>query len=169
MKLLTLLTCIIAGAMLLAMKPSFSFVGLMKLTGTKQGDIKGRPSTTGADGMDITSFKMGSQAPLDPKSPGGQKQHHLVVVTKEVDIASPKFQTAVNNSEIFKTVEIQLGKTNGTGKKSLTNVKLANATISQIRKTEANMEEIAFSFQTISVQYTDGSTSTTDDWNANNQ
>ena len=169
MKSLNLLTCIIAGSTLLAMKPSFAPVGLMKLTGTKQGDIKGKPSSTGSDGMDISSFKMGSQAPLDPKSPAGQKQHHLVIITKEVDAASPKFQIAVNSGEVFRTVEIQLGKTNTNGKKSLTNVKLANATIAQIRKTEANMEEIAFSFQTIMVQYTDGSTSATDDWTANNQ
>jgi type VI secretion system secreted protein Hcp len=159
----------IAGATLLAMKPSFSLVGLMKLTGTKQGDIKGKPSSTGADGMDITSFKMGSQAPLDPKSPAGQKQHHLVVITKEIDAASPKLQTAITGGEVFRTVEIQLGKTNSNGKKSLTNVKLANATIAQIHKMDANMEEIAFSFQTIIVQYTDGSTSTTDDWSANDQ
>jgi type VI secretion system Hcp family effector len=155
------------------MKPTSatSPVGTMQAIGAKQGPITGKPSAAGADRMNILSFKMGSEAPLDPKSSGaGQKQHHLIVLTKEIDPASPKFQTAFTSAEQFNKIEILLDKKNPNGKKPQpTKVTLTNATIAQIRKTEAGMEEIAFSFQAINVQSTDGSTSTSDDWSANVQ
>jgi hypothetical protein len=85
--------------------------------------------------MSIMSFKMGSEAPLDPKSGGaGQKQHHLVVLTKEIDLASPKFQTAFTSAEQFNKIEIQLDKKNPNSKKPQpTKVTLTNATIAQIQ------------------------------------
>jgi type VI secretion system secreted protein Hcp len=185
MNALSILPVILSGALLLGMKSgpgngkiadTGNIVGTMEVKSAKQGMIAVRPGT----GINLISFKMGSAAPVDPKS-GGRKQH-LIVITKEIDPASPKLFIAYNGNEVLSSVVFHLTqKTPDSRSKVPRTVTLTDVVISTIRRngvdlnpqgsssSAVHMEELSYSYLSILIQNTDGSTSTTDDVTANNQ
>lgn len=122
--------------------------------GKKQGQLKGETAGKGGrekDGwFEITSFEMNGEVPVDPKSgrPKGARQHSPIVITKEVDAASPLLLNAHFANEIFETVIIQTVDDN---KKVSKTVTLKNALISEIKK-NGNLESISFSYEDIMSQ-----------------
>lgn len=189
MNALSILPVILSGALLLGMKPGSgkdnvadtgNIVGTMEVKSAKQGMIVGKPGT----GINLISFKMGSAAPLDPKSGTvkGARKQHLIVVTKEIDPASPKLFIAYSGNEVLSSVVFHLTqKTPDSRSKVPRTVTLTDVVIATIRRdgvdlnpqgsssTAVHMEELSYSYRSILVQNTDGSTSTTDDVTANNQ
>ena len=189
MNSLKILQVILSGALLLGMKPvsdvhkfadAGNIVGTMEVKSAKQGMIAVRPGT----GINLISFKMGSAAPVDPKSGTvkGARTQHLVVVTKEIDPASPKLFIAYSGNEVLSSVVFHLTqKTPDSRSKAPRTVTLTDVVISTIRRDGADlnpqgssgsgvhMEELSYSYRLILVQNADGSTSTTDDVTANNQ
>src|SRR5580692_9502553 len=102
MQTLSFFSVFLSGTMLLGMGPttgsrkadiSGDVIGIMKVESAKQGKIVGGAGQP-ADGVNVMSFEMGAQAPLDERSGtvAGARKHHLVVLTKEVDESSPKLQ-----------------------------------------------------------------------------
>jgi type VI secretion system secreted protein Hcp len=121
--------------------------------GTKQGQLKAQSTKTGRakDGwFEIVSFEMGTEAPVDPKSgsPKGARQHKPIVITKEVDEASPLLLNAHYTNETFETIVIQTLDDNN---KVTTTTTLKNALISEIKKS-GTLEIISFGYEDISIQ-----------------
>lgn len=193
MQTLSFFSVFLSGTMLWGMGPTTGsrkadiggdVIGIMKVESAKQGKIVGGAGQP-ADGVNVMSFEMGAQAPLDERSGtvAGSRKHHLVVLTKEVDESSPKLQLAYNSQEVLKSVVIQLTKkTPDSRHKAGTTITLTDVVISKIRKEGADLnpshlpsqpashlEELSFSFRAILVQNSDGSTSTTDDVSAHDQ
>ena len=121
--------------------------------GTKQGQLKAQSTKTGRakDGwFEIVSFEMGTEVPVDPKSgrPKGARQHNPIVITKQVDEASPLLLNAHYTNETFETIVIQTLDDNN---KVTTTTTLKNALISEIKK-NGTLESISFGYEDISIQ-----------------
>ncbi len=104
------------------------------------------------------------------------KQHDVITVTKEKDESSPLLLKAASTNEVLSQVVFKVFKPGDPSKyKTIT---LTNAIISSVSATKARtsgtqvdtheLEEIKFTFQKIEVENIAGSTSASDDWNANN-
>jgi len=107
------------------------------------------------------------------------KQHDILTVTREKDQSSPLLMKAVNTKEVLSQVVFKIFKPGDASKyKTIT---LTNAIITNIKPYKPNpqnsgsqvhntdeLEEVSFTFQKILVENVAGSTSTTDDWDANN-
>jgi type VI secretion system Hcp family effector len=103
------------------------------------------------------------------------KQHDIITVTKEKDESSPLLLRAASTNEVLSKVVFKVFKPGDPSKyKTIT---LTNAIISSVSATKARtsgsqvdtheLEEIKFTFQKIEVENVGGSTSATDDWEAN--
>jgi type VI secretion system Hcp family effector len=102
-----------------------------------------------------------------------------ITVERETDAASPKLYQAVSANEMLPKVIFKVYKPGDPTKYKI--ITLGNALITKVSKgpkqpstakpnTDTHeKEEIAFTFTKISVEFFGGSTSTTDDWTANNQ
>ena len=184
MNSLNLFSILLSGSILLGMTPAIDrdrsgstneIIGTMQVEGSKQGMIVGRPETPGD--INLVSFKMGTEAPVDPGSIAakGARQKHLIVVTRKIDGASANLLQAFNGHEVLNSVLIKLTTKKPDSRQMVgRTVKLTKVVIFKIRHdgpdlASAHLEEIAFSFQAILVQNADGSTSTSDDVSANNQ
>ena len=102
-----------------------------------------------------------------------------ITIERETDATSPNLYQALNTREVLSKVIFKVYKPGDPTKYKI--ITLENAIITKISKgtkpsspgkTNDNnheKEEIGFTFQKISLAYFGGSTSTSDDWNANNQ
>jgi type VI secretion system secreted protein Hcp len=186
MNSLSFFSILLSGTMLLGMKSVMNddrsgnaneIIGSMQVEGTKQGVIVGKPAPgAGQNEIGLTSFKMGSEAPVDtrPGTAKGGRTKHLIVVTKEIDEASPKLFQAYTGNEALKSVVIKLTTKTPDSRHKAKTVTLTNVVIAKIRKDgpdlgPSHLEELSFSYQSILVQNADGSTTTSDDVSANNQ
>ena len=119
------------------------------------------------------------EAPRDPASglPTGKRAHGPVVITKQIDAASPMFLVALSQNENLVSVEIDFRSTAADGRESVDfRVNLTNATVVSLRDSVATadaggpavdtrrLERIAFTFQRIEETWLPGSTSAADDW-----
>jgi|SRR5580698_6942190 type VI secretion system Hcp family effector len=104
------------------------------------------------------------------------KQHDVITITRERDGSSPVLYDALTTKEVLTQVIFKVFKPGDPSKyKTIT---LTNATISSINPAKARtsgtqadtheLDEIKFTFQKIEVENLAGSTSASDDWNANN-
>jgi type VI secretion system Hcp family effector len=107
------------------------------------------------------------------------KQHDILTVTREKDQTSPLLMKAVSNKEVLSQVVFKVFKPGDASKyKTIT---LTNALITSIKPAKPNLqnsesqahntnelEEVSFTFQKILVENIAGSTSASDDWDANN-
>jgi|HubBroStandDraft_1064217.scaffolds.fasta_scaffold624472_1 type VI secretion system Hcp family effector len=132
-----------------------AFHSYVSFKGKKQGQLKAESTKAGSrekDGwFEIVSFEMGTEVPVDPKSgtPKGARQHSPIVITKEVDEASPLLLNAHYTNETFETIVIQtLDDQKNKVTKTTT---LKNALISEIKK-NGTLESISFNFEDIQVQ-----------------
>jgi type VI secretion system Hcp family effector len=103
------------------------------------------------------------------------KQHDVLTVTREKDASSPLLMKAVSTREVLSQVVFKVFKPGDPSKyKTIT---LTNALITSISPIKARtsgsqvdiheLEEIHFTFQKIVVENVAGSTSASDDWDAN--
>lgn len=127
-----------------------AFHTYVSFKGTKQGQLKAESAKTGRakDGwFEIVSFEMGAEVPVDPRSgsPKGARQHKPIVITKQVDEASPLLLNAHFSNETFETIVIQTLDDNNKVTKSTT---LKNALISDIKK-NGTLESISFNYEDI--------------------
>ena len=103
------------------------------------------------------------------------RKHDPLTVTREVDAASPQLYQMCINNEVLPQVVFKVYKPGDPSKyKTIT---LRNAILGKINGQKASkpaagkqtIEELAFTFQEIEVAYDAASTSTNDDWTAQNQ
>jgi type VI secretion system secreted protein Hcp len=131
----------------------------LKLTGTKQGAIKGSTSKgKRSDAIEILEFSFGIESPRDPQSglPTGQRRHSPITITKEVDKASPLLYQALVGNEVFKTAEFEFDGVGTSGKNSsFRTIELTNATIFSITHSPnrhgKRSERISFDYEQVLV------------------
>jgi type VI secretion system secreted protein Hcp len=154
-----LVLCGVVSALLSAVPAMAAIDTFMTVTGEKQGPIKG-------DGMSerIQLVSVVRDTPMATRMPTGRRMHSTITITKEIDAASPKFQTALVNNETLKTVTITFQGGSG-GEKTAQRIVLTNATILSVRKAGRN-EVITLDYQAIEVTWTNGGKTMADDWNA---
>lgn len=160
----------------------------MYVKGQKSGQITGGVTQKGREGSSLCSwFELGVEVPFDVNSglSSGKRAHQPVKIRKQIDQASPLLYNMAVTNELATSVILKFWKTGtpdvkgGSGSEvQYYTVELANATIHSVRQytqddhsTDARgqtstweYEEIQFSFQKITVTWTQGGKVATDDW-----
>jgi len=158
----------------------------LSLKGQKQGEIKGSVTQKGREGkIMVIAAEHELTSPRDPASglPTGKRMHKPYVITKEIDVASPRLYAALVNNETLPTWELQFWAPSisavgggGTEVQRYT-VRLTNARICDIRfhmlnnknpelMRYAEFEEVAFTYQKIEWIWVAGGVTASDDWEA---
>ena len=151
----------------------------MAVKGNSQGDIKGSCNQGGdkADKILVYSVEHNVEIPRDTHTglPTGQRIHHPYVVTKAVDVASPKlYKACCTGEKCDVVVDFYRIKADGLEEKYYT-VKLEEATLVTMRhntpvtflpesKPYQDMEQVAFTYSKITWTYNDGNIEFMDDW-----
>jgi type VI secretion system secreted protein Hcp len=182
-----LLTTSIIGAIVSGV-PASSQAALnayLKLTGQRQGLIKGDVTQKGREGL-ISGFEFKHEiiSPRDAASglPTGKRQHKPFIFVAEVGQAYPALLTALSTNETLQAEFLffrpSLTATTTLGSEvQFMSIKLTNATLSSVSLRSANnkdpnlarlpeMVEIGFTYQRIDVQNLTTGKSYTDTWSA---
>jgi type VI secretion system secreted protein Hcp len=156
----------------------------LKLKGQKQGDIKGSVTQKGReDSIMVIAVSHSIISPRDPASglPTGKRMHKPIVITKELDKATPLLYNALCNNENISSWKLQfwtpqIKAATGVGNEvQHFTIELLNANIASIDFRMANnkhpdlmkfaeYEEIAFTYQKITWTWQDGGITAQDDW-----
>jgi type VI secretion system secreted protein Hcp len=142
----------------------------LDLKGKTQGSIKGHSTKNGkgnssSKGVVCHGFNYAIQTPHDAASglPTGKRQHNSIVITKEVDSASPLIYHALATNETFPSAKLSFVRPDSNGKEVVfKTVELTNATISKIgyavprqsghrESTSSRSESITFKFEELAV------------------
>lgn len=158
-----------------------AFTAYLKLKGQKSGEIKGSSTRRGRVGS-IAVIACDHQviSPRDIQSglPTGQRQHRPLVITKEVDAASPLLWNVLCTNENISSFELRFWEAGPTGTENqyftivLTNANIASIHFSMPDNTHKDSsalrerEEIAFTYQKIEWRYEKGGITALDDWEA---
>lgn len=153
----------------------------LKLKGQTQGDIKGSVTQKGReDSIMVIAYSHEVVSPRDAASglPTGKRQHKPLVITKEIDKATPLLFNALVNNENIPEWKLEFWTPSATGKeKQHYTIQLVNASIGGIRsemlnnKYPENMqhkerEHVEFCYQKIIWTWVDGGITAEDDWEA---
>jgi type VI secretion system secreted protein Hcp len=147
----------------------------LRIEGLKQGPFKGGVARNGSRWIEIIAFSAGAESPRDAASgqASGKRQHKPIVITKEIDEASPQLLQAVTTNELLKEVVIQSVRPDPKGKGQVyQTITLTNAAIAKVKgvsgKNKNEEERFQFTFQKIEVTDVQGKKTATDDWLASN-
>ncbi len=162
----------------------------MTIEGTTQGNITQDAFTEDSVGniwqegheneVVVQAFKHNVMIPRDPQSgqPSGQRTHRPVTVTKIFDKASPLLYNALCSGELLTTVEIKWYRTAASGtQEHYFTIKLEDAIIVDIQgympncqdpanDTFTHLEDVSFSYRSITWNHEVAGTSGSDDWRA---
>jgi len=158
----------------------------LKLKGQKTGAIKGSVTQKGREGLImVIAAAHEIVSPRDSASglPTGKRMHKPIVITKELDKASPLLWNVLVTNENISEWEIQfwtpqIKAATGTGAEfQHYRIQLVNANIASIAFRMPNnkhpdlmkfaeYEEIAFTYQKIIWTWNDGGITAEDDWEA---
>jgi type VI secretion system secreted protein Hcp len=151
----------------------------LKLKGQKTGEIKGSVTQKGREGkIMVIAVSHEIISPRDPASglPTGKRMHKPMLITKELDKATPLLYNVLINNENVTEWELQFWRPSATGaEQQHYTVKLTNGNIASIAQRMPNnknpelmkyetYEEIAFTYQKIEWTWTDGGITAMDDW-----
>jgi type VI secretion system secreted protein Hcp len=155
----------------------------LRLKGETQGDIKGSVFQRGrTDSIMVIAANHEVLSPRDAASglPTGKRQHRPLVITKEIDKATPLLMNALVNHENISEFRLEFWQPSKSGTEvQFYTIELHNASIADIRfemlnnRYPENMqhkerEHISFCYQKIVWTYEDGGISSEDDWEAPN-
>jgi type VI secretion system secreted protein Hcp len=153
----------------------------LKLKGQKSGEIKG---SVVQKGRENTILIVGADhlivSPRDAASglPTGKRQHQPIVLTKEVDRATPVLHTVLTNNENITEFRLDFWQAANTGAElQYFTIELVNASIASIKLEMLNneypenvkipvREKIAFTYQKIIWTWRQDGVTSTDDWEA---
>ena len=151
----------------------------LKLKGQKTGEIKGSVTQKGREGkIMVIAVSHEILSPRDPASglPTGKRMHKPMVITKELDKATPLLYNVLVNNENVTEWELQFWRPSATGaEQQHFTIKLTNANIASVSLRLPNnkhpdlmkfetYEEIAFTYQKIEWTWTEGGITAMDDW-----
>jgi len=150
----------------------------LKLKGESQGDIKGSATVKGREGRIVViacSHDILSPHDLGSGQPTGRRQHHPLLITKELDKSSVPLRLALVQNENLTLWDLQFWRTmtRGSEKQHFT-VRLLNARVASIHFELPNtrspdtsklpeLEQVAFVYEKIEWIWTDGLVAE-DDW-----
>ncbi len=154
----------------------------LHVKGKIQGDIKGDVVEKGREGLiKVTAFQHDIVSPRDVASgqATGKRQHKPLVITKELDKASPLLYRALTTNEELSEVNLSLYRIavnkvgSGAGAMQLYfTIKLKDASITGIRSWTTDkgvpMEDVSLTYQKIKWTYTSGDIVHEDSWNSKN-
>jgi type VI secretion system secreted protein Hcp len=166
------LSALLLASLLSAATASAAFEAYIKIKGSKQGQIKAAESASKTDtnAFHIESFKI-----VDPAgAPAGKRKHAPIVITKEIDSASPKLLQAFQTNEALTQLLITASDPASKPARDET-IEATNALVTKIDHVGADAqhpslakgksyEEISFAYQKITVTDVAGKTSVTDNW-----
>lgn len=153
--------CGVVCALLPAVPAMAAVDAYMTLEGVRQGPIRGEGMSESIQLVNVVR-----DTPMATGMAAGRRAHSTITVTKKIDMASPKFATALATNETFKTVAITFRGGSG-GAKTAQKIVLTNATMLSVRKAGGN-EQIKFDYQAIEVTWVNGGKTAMDDWSAPN-
>jgi len=156
----------------------------LKLKGQKQGDINGSVTQKGRENsIMVIAVSHSIVSPRDMASglPTGKRQHKPIIITKELDKASPLLYNSLVTNENISTWTLnfwtpQIKAATGVGNEvNHFRIELVNANIASIdfrmlnnKNPElsryAEYEEVAFTYQKITWTWIDGGITAQDDW-----
>jgi type VI secretion system secreted protein Hcp len=153
----------------------------VSIEGQKQGKFRG--SVNGGKPGRIAGIRFSAEttSPRDAATgmASGKRQHKPITITKEWDASSPQLFRAIVTNEVLKTILFEFVRTDPGGKEHVHyTIKLTNAAVADVRSyldlTDTSgdpydgheLEDVAFTFQTIEVADQDGKTTAADDWHA---
>jgi type VI secretion system secreted protein Hcp len=163
-----------------------AFHSYVSFKGKKQGQFKGESQKGSRKDQwcEVKWYELHSAVPVDSKSgqPKGTRTHFPMLITKERGAASPQLLQACWTSEVLEEVVLEsVGRPDtGAGEVVVERITLSNVIISDIRRfsdLQASehaehdldpLDTVSLVYQTIKVENLLASTSTTDDWTANN-
>ena len=136
----------------------------LSVKGAKQGDIKGSNAIKGREGtMECVEVGLEVATPRDAASglASGKRQYKPLRCVKRVDRASPLLFTALVTNEVLPSVGLQVWGTGKEGQSVATySIALKSANIASLRQffdaKGVLMEEVTFSFATITLTWLDG-------------
>ena len=155
----------------------------LRLKGQKQGDIKGSITQKGReDSIAVIAVDHDIVSPRDQASglPTGKRMHKPLVITKELDKATPLLYAVLAHNENITTWELQFWRPSATGaEEQHYTIKLTNANIAGISFHMANnkhpdlmkfaeYEQISFTYQKLEWTWVKGGITAGDDWEAPN-
>jgi type VI secretion system secreted protein Hcp len=164
---------------------SMALNAYLSLSGQKQGQIKGSVTQKGREGKIMVIAAEHEVLWLRDVASGtatGKRQHKPFVITKEIDISSPRLYTALAGNETFTDWELQfwapkVGSTAAAAGVEVMRytVRLTNAAICDIRFHMLNnknpelaryveYEEVAFAYQKIEWTWVPTALSASDSW-----
>jgi len=144
----------------------------LSLKGETQGDIKGSVTAAGhEDQIQVLAVTHSVVSPRDAASglPTGKRQHHPLVITKEIDKSSTFFEYGLSTNEKFPDFKLEfyrLSRKVGTLEHFYT-IELDNANIASIVTQISEygaVELISFTYQKIYWTWEDGGYTAEDDW-----
>ena len=162
----------------------------MSIEGSSQGNITQDAFTEDSvgniwqegheDEVMVQAFKHNVMIPRDPQSgqPSGQRTHRPVTVTKIFDKSSPLLYNALCSGELLTNVEIKWYRTSASGtQEHYFTIKLVDAVIVDIKGYMPNcqdpanasfthLEDVSFSYRSITWNHEVAGTSGSDDWRA---
>jgi type VI secretion system secreted protein Hcp len=131
---------------------------LMNIQGKKQGTIKGPSHGNKSHGWTpCLAFSYGVEEPLDPSKGGvlaGKRTHKPVVITKEIDAASPLLYQMCLTSEALDEIVFEVFESTGKGRSQtiVERITLTNATITKFTTYSAGgkpVHKVSFGFENI--------------------
>jgi type VI secretion system secreted protein Hcp len=151
----------------------------LKLVAARQGQVVGSVLQKGREGtIMVVAVSQSIVSPRHPVSgkPTGKRMHKPLVLTKEIDRASPILYTILCSNENIRSVELDFYRPDRAGiERKCFQIQLTNATLSAMHLWVPNnrnprtamlpeREEIAFTYQKISWTWIEGGISAEDDW-----
>ena len=151
----------------------------LRLVGQKSGKIQGSVTQKGREGSSaVIAVSHEIVSPRDAVSglATGKRQHKPLVVTKELDRASPALRQVLTTNETLTSVDLMFYRPDRTGIESqYLTIRLSNAAIASIAMVMPNnkhadlasletFEDVTFTYQKIEWTWTETGTTVADDW-----
>jgi type VI secretion system secreted protein Hcp len=143
--------------------------------------ITGRNGPIAGDGPEgaviVLGFEHEVTSPRDAASglPTGKRQHKPVRIVKAIDKSSPLLYRAITSNENLPTVEFRFHRQSDKGSGIYYRVTLTNASVAAVRQWKPNtrdlsaeragdLEEVSFTYQSITWRFEDGGVEQSDTW-----
>jgi len=153
----------------------------LRLEGETQGEIRGSVTQAGREeSIMVIAVNHEVISPRDPSSglPTGKRQHGPLVITKEIEKATPLLMNALVNKEKMTKFKLRFYQPNRTGREfQFYTIELEDATITGIRfemlnnkypenRQHKEREHVTFYYRRINWTFEDGGVTAEDDWEA---
>jgi type VI secretion system secreted protein Hcp len=125
----------------------------------------------------VLGFEHEVVSPRDAASglPTGKRQHKPVRIVKAIDKATPHLYRCISRNQTLPTVVLRFFRTSAQGRTNYYTVTLTNASVANIRQWKPNtrdasadragdLEEISFTYESITWRFEEGGVEESDDW-----